>query len=335
MAAAGHGRRDRAGVRPLGVDDEARAGPRHLQLRLALVPHAVRGGHRAEPLRHRHASHRHGLHELVLPAELGAAARGRDAADGARHAVAVPQLRVAGDRLPGRLVHRQALRPRASQRGRGRDPARGHMLVVREPGAAKNDLVAAALLLAAIAILVTAWESARARRWRPSPIPRFQIPLSVEKEPRKRGGGGGAWRVAGRLAAGRRWARRRPRGRHQGDGAGDGGGAERRGARAGAGGAEVGRGRLVVRAGAARRRLLVPAQPDRRRQPAARDREPGADLAAASGALQVGRPDFSIAHYATDTDVWRDYFFPGLHDAFGALWPLVVGGRSWRGSWPC
>ncbi len=42
--------------------------------------------------------------------------------------------------------------------------------------------------------------------------------------------------------------------------------------------------------------------------------------------LQVGRPDFSIAHYATDTDVWRHYFFPGLHDAFGALWPLVVGG---------
>ena len=42
--------------------------------------------------------------------------------------------------------------------------------------------------------------------------------------------------------------------------------------------------------------------------------------------LQIGRPDFSISHYATDTDVWRHYFFPGLHDAFGALWPLVVGG---------
>ncbi|HET6999583.1 MAG TPA: hypothetical protein VFI03_13475, partial [Solirubrobacterales bacterium] len=42
--------------------------------------------------------------------------------------------------------------------------------------------------------------------------------------------------------------------------------------------------------------------------------------------LQVGRPDFSIAHYATDTGVWREYFGPGLHDGFGALWPLVVGG---------
>ena len=40
--------------------------------------------------------------------------------------------------------------------------------------------------------------------------------------------------------------------------------------------------------------------------------------------LQEGRPDFSIAHYATDTGVWRDYFGPGLHHAFGGLWPLVV-----------
>jgi hypothetical protein len=42
--------------------------------------------------------------------------------------------------------------------------------------------------------------------------------------------------------------------------------------------------------------------------------------------LQIGRPDFSIAHYATDTSVWSDYFVPGLHGAFGALWPLVLGG---------
>jgi len=40
--------------------------------------------------------------------------------------------------------------------------------------------------------------------------------------------------------------------------------------------------------------------------------------------LQQGRPDFDIAHYATDTDVWREYFAPGLHEAFGTLWPLVV-----------
>ncbi len=40
--------------------------------------------------------------------------------------------------------------------------------------------------------------------------------------------------------------------------------------------------------------------------------------------LQTARPDFNIAHYATDTGVWREYFFPGLHGAFGGLWPLVV-----------
>ena len=34
-----------------------------------------------------------------------------------------------------------------------------HTLVVRDPGAAKNDLAAAALILAAIAILVTAWHA--------------------------------------------------------------------------------------------------------------------------------------------------------------------------------
>jgi hypothetical protein len=42
--------------------------------------------------------------------------------------------------------------------------------------------------------------------------------------------------------------------------------------------------------------------------------------------LQHGRPDFSVAHYATDTAVWHEYFAPGLHHAFGLLWPLVIAG---------
>lgn len=46
--------------------------------------------------------------------------------------------------------------------------------------------------------------------------------------------------------------------------------------------------------------------------------------------LQVGRPDFSVAHYLTDTGVWKHYFAPGLDQGFGAIWPvlmlLVVGG---------
>jgi len=42
--------------------------------------------------------------------------------------------------------------------------------------------------------------------------------------------------------------------------------------------------------------------------------------------LQTARPGFSISHYATDTAIWREYFASGLHQAFGVLWPLVVGG---------
>jgi len=46
--------------------------------------------------------------------------------------------------------------------------------------------------------------------------------------------------------------------------------------------------------------------------------------------LQVGRPDFSVAHYLTDRGIWSDYFVPGLDQGFGHVWPLlfalVVGG---------
>ncbi len=42
--------------------------------------------------------------------------------------------------------------------------------------------------------------------------------------------------------------------------------------------------------------------------------------------LQEARPDFAVSHYATDFDVWGDWFGPGLNDAFGVLWPLVIGG---------
>lgn len=39
--------------------------------------------------------------------------------------------------------------------------------------------------------------------------------------------------------------------------------------------------------------------------------------------LQIGRPDFSVAHYLTDTGVWKDYFVPGLDQGFGEVWPLL------------
>lgn len=41
--------------------------------------------------------------------------------------------------------------------------------------------------------------------------------------------------------------------------------------------------------------------------------------------LQVGRPDFSVAHYLTDSTVWKDYFVPGLNQGFGEVWPVLLG----------
>jgi hypothetical protein len=177
-----------------------------------------------------------------------------------------------------------------------------HTLVVREPGAAKNDLVAAALLLAAVAILVNAWTAHRAHNpkvggkislpvgW-PLAAAGLAVGLSV-------GTKSTAVAMAAALTlavlvlapAGRRWA---------------------------AAGwwfipALLGGGYWYLR------NLIVAGNP----------------LPQATGLgpislphperLQEGRPDFSIVHYLTDTGVWGDYFEPGLHQAFGALWPVVI-----------
>jgi len=36
------------------------------------------------------------------------------------------------------------------------------------------------------------------------------------------------------------------------------------------------------------------------------------------------REPFSVVHYATDPGVWSEWFFPGLADRLGELWPLVL-----------
>ena len=176
-----------------------------------------------------------------------------------------------------------------------------HILIVREPGAAKNDLAVAALLLAAIAILITAW--AARREGEPGAGEGLSLPVG--------------WPLAtAGLAVGL------------------------------AAGAKV---TVLALAAALSVAVLVLAPAGRRRAAAAWWFLPALlgggywyvrNLIAAGNPipeighlgplslphpehLQTARPDFDIAHYATDTGVWSDYFFPGLHHAFGGLWPLV------------
>jgi hypothetical protein len=197
-----------------------------------------------------------------------------------------------------------------------------HILVVREPGAAKNDLMAAALLLAAIAILVNAWAAQRVET---------ADETGADEQPAD-GPETGPYvpKSAHRLTVG--WAL----------------------AAAGlAVGLAAGTKVTALAMAAALSMAVLVLAPSGRRWVAARWWFVPAllgggfwylrNLVAAGNPLpavehlgpfslphperlQIGRPDFSIAHYATDTGVWHEYFAPGLHSAFGALWPLVVGG---------
>jgi hypothetical protein len=172
-----------------------------------------------------------------------------------------------------------------------------HTLVVREPGAAKNDLMAAALLLAAIAIVVNAW-ALHGRNGRLAP----GWPLAAAGLAAGLAVGTKSTAVAMALAltiavvglapAGRRWA-------------------------------AVGWWSLAAFAGAGfwyLRNLIVAGNPLPQATSLGPISLPHPER------LQTGRPDFSVAHYLTDTSVWRHYFGPGLDQAFGSLWPLVVVG---------
>jgi hypothetical protein len=208
-----------------------------------------------------------------------------------------------------------------------------HTLVVREPGAAKNDLMAAALLLAAISVLINAYlprvaggrgpGGARRPLFRPSgdlgrekdseaenpaatrdpspPPPAAEmLPIAVAGLAVGMAAGTKSTALAMAAAltlavivlapAGRRWA---------------------------ASGwwfaaALAGGGYWYLR------NLVIAGNPLPQLEGLGPISLPHPER------LQSGRPDFSIAHYATDTGVWRDYFGPGLDNAFGALWPLVI-----------
>ena len=192
-----------------------------------------------------------------------------------------------------------------------------HTLVVRDPGAAKNDLAAAALLLASIAILVEAWSHRPA-----SSQGVVELLPGMRDKAQPHPAGMARWAVAAAglsagLAAGTRVTGLAmaaaltvavvvlaPRGRRL---------------------ACFGWWFLPALAGGAFwyvRNLVVAGNPIPEVKSVGPVSLPHPDR------LQEGRPDFSIAHYATDTGVWREYFAPGLHDAFGVLWPLVVFGAA-------
>ena len=177
-----------------------------------------------------------------------------------------------------------------------------HTLVVRDPGAAKNDLAAAALLLAAIAILVEAWSSA-VPSWSQSPKRNSRMESWAVAAAGLAAGLAAGTRVTGLAMAaalsvavvvlapqGRRWA-------------------------------AAGWWFLPALAGGAfwyLRNLVVAGNP------LPEVKSLGPISLPHPERLQEGRPDFTIVHYATDTGVWRHYFSPALHEAFGSLWPLIL-----------
>ncbi len=170
-----------------------------------------------------------------------------------------------------------------------------HTLVVREPGAAKNDLMAAALLLAGIAILIEAWNAQPAERrtlygW---PLAAAGLAVGLAAGTRltvfafaaalsvvvlvlapsgKRWKAAGWWFLSG-LVGGGYWYLRN----------------------------------LIVSG-----------------SPIPEVTKLGPISVPHPERLQEGRPGYSISHYLTDTGVWRHYFVPGVHDAFGVLWPLIL-----------
>jgi 4-amino-4-deoxy-L-arabinose transferase-like glycosyltransferase len=168
-----------------------------------------------------------------------------------------------------------------------------HTLVVREPGAAKNDLVAAALLLAAVAILVNAWQGKERPVGWPLAAAGLAVGLAVGTKSTAVAIAAGLTLAVLVLApAGKRWA-------------------------------AAGWWFIPALLGGAYwylRNLIVAGNPLPQATSIGPISLPHPER------LQEGRPNFNIVHYATDTGAWRHYFTPGLHEAFGALWPLVIAG---------
>jgi hypothetical protein len=167
-----------------------------------------------------------------------------------------------------------------------------HTLVVRDPGSAKNDLAAAALLLASIAILVEAW-ARRRDGWDRWALAAAGVAAGLAAGTRVTGLAMAAaltlavvmLALRGRRVAAFRWWF------------------------------------LPALAGGGfwyMRNLVVAGNPIPEVESLGPISLPHPER------LQQGRPEFDIAHYATDTGVWRHYFASGLHEAFGVLLPFFL-----------
>ena len=170
-----------------------------------------------------------------------------------------------------------------------------HTLVVREPGSAKNDIMAIALILSALAVLVNAAAAARPGQGRLGP----GWPVAVAG-------------LALGLAAGTKVTALPPAVLIAlATVVAAAAGSRLRVAGAVLGGAVAGGGSWYLR------NLIVAGNPLPQLRELGPLSLPGPDR------LQEGRPDFTVFDYLGDGTVWSDFFLPGLDRALGPLWPLL------------
>ncbi len=171
-----------------------------------------------------------------------------------------------------------------------------HTIVVREPGTAKNDIVGIALLLSALAILINRGADPSDTRGRLGP-----------------GWAMAAAGLAAGLAVGTKVTALAPVAMmtfavlfsvHQGT--------RLRSAAVWFGSGLVGGGFWYLR------NLLATGNPIPQVESLGPINLPGPER------LQQGREDFNVFHYITDSEIWSEYFFPGLERGFGELWPVLL-----------
>lgn len=170
-----------------------------------------------------------------------------------------------------------------------------HTIVVREPGTAKNDIVAISLLLSALAILINRGADTSDTRGRLGP-----------------GWAMAAAGLAAGLAVGTKVTALAPvalmtfavlvSAHH---------GTRLRSAAVWFGSGLIGGGFWYLR------NLFATGNPIPQVESIGPINLPGPER------LQQGRDDFNVFHYITDSDIWSEFFFPGLERGFGELWPVL------------